>query len=83
MPPIVSKLKGEKIVLIYTLNAKTSSLPYCGPPPPPPHLPFPSLSDVAEAQSYSASTVHIMSPLVKLVILSRGIKIFLFITTAS
>jgi hypothetical protein len=55
MPPIVSKLKVEQNVFSSTLHAQTDSLPSCFPCPF--HLPFPSFSDVAEAQSYSASTV--------------------------
>jgi hypothetical protein len=55
MPPIMSKLKGEKMfsVTLYMLKQTLCRLA------PPFHLPFPSFSDVAEAQSYSASTVPI------------------------
>jgi hypothetical protein len=53
MPPIVSKLKGDENVFSYNIHAQTDSLPSC-----PFHLTFPSFSDVAEAQSYSASTVR-------------------------
>jgi hypothetical protein len=55
MPPIVLKLKGEKM---FSVALYMPRLTLCRLAPPCPfHLPFPSFSDVAEAQSYSASTV--------------------------
>jgi hypothetical protein len=56
MPPIVLKLKGEKMfsVALYMLRQTLCRLAA----PCPFYLPLPSFSDVTEAQSYSASTVH-------------------------
>jgi hypothetical protein len=53
MPPIVSKLKGEKNSVLYILRMTFCRLaPRCLF-----HLPFPSYCDVAQSRSYFASTV--------------------------
>jgi hypothetical protein len=68
MPPIVLKLKGEKMfsvaLCIFRQTLYRLAAPY------PFHLPF---SDVAEAQRYSASTVQEMQSRVHICAFCRNV----------
>jgi hypothetical protein len=73
MPPIVSKLKGEKFFSV-TLYVLRETLCRLAPPPP---RPLPSFSDVAKARCYFAATVQAflsMSSVTKICIDAKNVS---------